>query len=187
MRRIDEFVLEGVAVLRLAADDISTQQRKPRIRNRISRARDGDRGSGPSPWHEPTGSGTQEIVSLPFCVAFDGRNGADNITYIPMADGRRWRLLIGRARAVLAWRLSNTMDTATPATHWTRLWSRHGKPRFNTNQGAQFTSAAFSRKLRRKNRHQFKLRYHSPMGQIKEQNRPVNFNGHILRLFVWIA
>ena len=52
------------------------------------------------------------------------------------------------SRAVLAWRLSNTMDSAFCVEALEEALQNHGKPRiFNTDQGAQFTSAAFTSKL----------------------------------------
>jgi putative transposase len=52
------------------------------------------------------------------------------------------------SRAVLAWRLSNTMDTSFCLAALDEALVRYGKPKvFNTDQGAQFTSAAFTGKL----------------------------------------
>jgi transposase InsO family protein len=52
------------------------------------------------------------------------------------------------SRAVLAWRLSNTMDTSFCLAALDEALVRHGKPEiFNTDQGAQFTSTAFTGKL----------------------------------------
>jgi putative transposase len=49
---------------------------------------------------------------------------------------------------VLAWRLSNTMDSAFCVEALQEALENHGEPRiFNTDQGAQFTSAAFTGKL----------------------------------------
>ena len=51
-------------------------------------------------------------------------------------------------RAVLAWRLSNTMDTAFCLEALQEAPGRFGKPEiFNTDQGAQFTSTAFTGRL----------------------------------------
>jgi putative transposase len=51
-------------------------------------------------------------------------------------------------RAVLAWRLSNTMDTGFCIAALDEALARHGTPKiFNTDQGAQFTSAAFTGRL----------------------------------------
>jgi putative transposase len=75
---------------------------------------------------------------------------ASDITYIPMANGFLYLVAIidWASRAVLSWRLSNTMDTRFCVEALEEALARHGKPRiFNTDQGAQFTSAAFTGKL----------------------------------------
>jgi putative transposase len=84
---------------------------------------------------------------------------ACDITYIPMASGHLYLVAIidWASRAVLAWRLSNTMDTRFCLDALEEALERHGKPqisaqcgthcRDNTDQGAQFTSAAFTGKL----------------------------------------
>src|SRR5229473_365837 len=49
------------------------------------------------------------------------------------------------SRAVLAWRLSNTMDTSFCIAALEEALARFGKPEiFNTDQGSQFTSAVFT-------------------------------------------
>ncbi len=51
-------------------------------------------------------------------------------------------------RAVLAWRLSNTMNTGFCIAALDEAMARHGRPKiFNTDQGAQFTSSAFTGRL----------------------------------------
>jgi putative transposase len=75
---------------------------------------------------------------------------ASDITYIPMANGFLYLAAIidWASRTVLAWRLSNTMDSAFCLEALEEALQKHGKPRiFNTDQGAQFTSAAFTSKL----------------------------------------
>jgi putative transposase len=75
---------------------------------------------------------------------------ASDITYIPMANGFLYLAAVidWASRAVLAWRLSNTMDSAFCVEALEEALQNHGKPRiFNTDQGAQFTSAAFTGKL----------------------------------------
>jgi putative transposase len=75
---------------------------------------------------------------------------ASDITYIPMANGFLYLAAVidWASRAVLAWRLSNTMDSAFCVEALDEALQNHGKPRiFNTDQGAQFTSAAFTSKL----------------------------------------
>jgi len=75
---------------------------------------------------------------------------AADITYIPMARGFLYLVAImdWASRAVLAWRLSNTLDSAFCLEALDEALARHGRPEiFNTDQGAQFTSAAFTGRL----------------------------------------
>ena len=52
-------------------------------------------------------------------------------------------------RKVLAWRLSNTMDAGFCVAALEEALARFGKPEiFNTDQGSQFTSQAFTSMLR---------------------------------------
>ena len=70
-----------------------------------------------------------------------------DITYIPIGRGFLYLVAImdWASRAVLAWRLSNTMDTSFCIAALDEALSRFGKPGiFNTDQGSQFTSAAFT-------------------------------------------
>jgi putative transposase len=49
---------------------------------------------------------------------------------------------------VLAWRLSNSMDVSFCSEALDEALARFGKPEiFNTDQGSQFTSTAFTRRL----------------------------------------
>src|SRR3546814_17810662 len=53
------------------------------------------------------------------------------------------------SRKVLAWRLSNTMDAGFCVAALEEALARFGKPKiFNTDQGSQFTSFAFTTVLR---------------------------------------
>jgi len=75
---------------------------------------------------------------------------AADITYIPI--GRGFLSLVAiidwASRAVLAWRLSNTMDVAFCVDALDEAPARFGRPEiFNTDQGSQFTSAAFTGRL----------------------------------------
>jgi len=75
---------------------------------------------------------------------------AADITYIPMARGFLYLVAIidWASRAVLAWRLSNTIGSRFCVEALEEALERYGKPKiFNTDQGAQFTSAAFTDKL----------------------------------------
>src|SRR3979409_2318830 len=79
-----------------------------------------------------------------------GMARASDITYIPMALGFLYLVAIidWASRAVLAWRLSNTMDAGFCIAALDEALARHGTPKiFNTDQGAQFTSAAFTGRL----------------------------------------
>ena len=57
-------------------------------------------------------------------------------------------LLDWASRRVLAWRLSNTMDTEFCLEALTEALAQHGTPEiFNTDQGSQFTSTTFTAAL----------------------------------------
>jgi putative transposase len=74
---------------------------------------------------------------------------AADITYIPMVRGFLYLVVVmdWHSRGVLAWRLSNTMDTSFCLDALEDAL-RKGRPEiFNTDQGAQFTSTAFTDKL----------------------------------------
>ncbi len=75
---------------------------------------------------------------------------AADITYIPMAHGFAYLVAIidWFSRRVLAWRLSNTMDTAFCVEALHEALETFGDPAiFNTDQGAQFTSSDFTTPL----------------------------------------
>lgn len=70
-----------------------------------------------------------------------------DITYIPMRRGFLYLVTImdWATRAVLSWRLSNTMDPCFCVEALEEALARHGKPEiFNTDQGSQFTSIDFT-------------------------------------------
>ena len=70
-----------------------------------------------------------------------------DITYIPMRRGFLYLIAImdWATRKVLAWRLSNTMDTSFCVEALKEALQRFEKPEiFNTDQGSQFTSADFT-------------------------------------------
>lgn len=77
-----------------------------------------------------------------------------DITYLPMARGFLYLVAImdWYSRKVLAWRLSNTMDVDFCVDALEEALACYGCPEiFNTDQGSQFTSEAFTGALRRKN------------------------------------
>ena len=74
---------------------------------------------------------------------------AADITYIPMKRGFLYLVAIidWYSRCVLAWGLSNTLETAF-CVEALREALKQGKPEvFNTDQGSQFTAEAFTKAL----------------------------------------
>jgi putative transposase len=72
---------------------------------------------------------------------------ATDLTYIPMAKGFVYVVAImdWYSRKVLAWRVSNSMDADPCVEALEEAISRYGAPDiFNTDQGSQFTSDAFT-------------------------------------------
>ncbi len=72
---------------------------------------------------------------------------ASDITYIPMARGFAYLVAIidWYSRRVLAWRLSNTLETGFCLEALQEALSRYRMPEiFNTDQGSQFTSQDFT-------------------------------------------
>jgi len=75
-----------------------------------------------------------------------------DITYVPVSEGYFYLVAVmdWASRRVLSWRLSNTMDTAFCLDALEAAFRRAaGAPEiFNTDQGAQFTSRAFTERVR---------------------------------------
>jgi putative transposase len=72
---------------------------------------------------------------------------AMDITYIPMARGFVYLAVVldWFSRRVLSWRISITMEAAFCVETLEAALAKHGKPEiFNTDQGSQFTGAAFT-------------------------------------------
>ena len=75
-----------------------------------------------------------------------------DVTYIPMAKGFLYLVAImdWASRAVLAWRLSNTLGADFCVEALEEALARYGRPEiFNTDQGSQFTSDDFTGILKR--------------------------------------
>ena len=75
-----------------------------------------------------------------------------DVTYIPMAKGFLYLVVVmdWASRAVLAWRLSNTLGADFCVEALEEALSRYGRPEiFNTDQGSQFTSDDFTGTLKR--------------------------------------
>jgi putative transposase len=74
-----------------------------------------------------------------------------DVTYIPMRRGFLYLVAImdWASRKVLAWRLSNTMEADFCVAALEEAIARYAKPDiFNTDQGSQFTSFAFTNTLK---------------------------------------
>ena len=75
---------------------------------------------------------------------------ATDITYIPMATGFVYLVAVidWFSRKVLSWKLSISLDTAFCIEAVEEALAGYGKPEiFNTDQGSQFTSMAFTQLL----------------------------------------
>ena len=76
---------------------------------------------------------------------------ATDITYLPMERGFMYLIAImdWATRKVLAWRLSNTLDTRFCVEALKEALFKYGAPEiFNTDLGCQFTSEAFTSVLK---------------------------------------
>jgi putative transposase len=77
---------------------------------------------------------------------------AMDITYIPMARGFVYLCAVVDwfSRKILSWRLSITMDSSFCVDAVEEALAAHGRPEiFNTDQGSQFTSEAFTALLKK--------------------------------------
>jgi len=75
---------------------------------------------------------------------------ATDITYIPLARGFAYLVAImdWYSRRVLAWKLSNSLDTSFCVEALEDALARFGQPEiFNTDQGSQFTAETFTKVL----------------------------------------
>jgi putative transposase len=76
---------------------------------------------------------------------------ASDITYIPLRRGFMYLVAVmdWHSRKVLSWRISNTLDSDFCVSALEEAIARYGCPEiFNTDQGSQFTSEAFTRVLK---------------------------------------
>lgn len=74
-----------------------------------------------------------------------------DVTYIPMRKGFLYLVAVmdWASRKVLSWSLSNTMDADFCVAALKEALAKYGKPEvFNTDQGSQFTSLAFTQTLK---------------------------------------
>lgn len=85
------------------------------------------------------------------CIDRPNQVWCADITYIPMFRGFLYLVAVMDwfTRAVLSWRLSNTLDPSFCVAALTEAMSRYGTPGiFNTDQGSQFTSDEFTGALK---------------------------------------
>jgi len=151
MRRIDELHLDlpfaGSRMLRdlLNADGIKVGRRHvATLMNRmgVEALYRRPNTSKPAPGHK-----IYPYLLRNLAVTRPNQVWAMDITYIPMARGFLYLAAVVDwfSRRVLAWRLSITMEVEFCIEAVTDALARHGRPGiFNTDQGSQFTSGAFT-------------------------------------------
>ena len=141
--------------LRLQKDDCLAQKsRTPGQPQAGPPADAADRPGGHLPASPTPASQTQGIRVYPYLLRGLEINRvnqvwATDITYIPMARGFLYLVAImdWHSRYVLAWRLSNTLEVDFCVAALEEALSK-GRPQiFNTDQGSQFTSEAFTSML----------------------------------------
>ena len=90
----------------------------------------------------------RRMASAPVTVVH-GDYRLDNLFFDAAAGaGREVAVIDWHSRYVLSWRLSNSLESSFCIEALEEAMARHGKPEiFNTDQGSQFTSEAFTRVL----------------------------------------
>jgi putative transposase len=156
MRRIDELFtarpfLGSRRMARMLSEEGATINRK-RVQRLMRKM--GIEALGPKPRTSRPAPGHRIYPYLLRSMTIDRPNQvwAADITYIPMGRGFLYLVAVidWASRAVLSWRLSNTMDVSFCVDALEDALSRFGKPSiFNTDQGSQFTSMAFTGVLER--------------------------------------
>jgi putative transposase len=151
MRRIDGLFTawpflgsRRMAVLLRAEGHAVNRKRARRLMRRMGIA-----ALGPKPRTTKPAPGHKIFPYLLRGMAIDRPNQvwAADITYVPIGRGFLYLVAImdWASRAVLAWRLSNTMDVSFCVSALEEALARFGRPEiFNTDHGSQFTSAAFT-------------------------------------------
>jgi putative transposase len=156
MRLIDEIHLQwpfyGSRRVRDELQSLGHQVNRKRVR-RLMRQMD-LRALYPRPRTSQPGKGHKIYPYLLRDLVIDRPNQvwATDITYIPMAKGFMYLVAImgWYSRRVLSWRVSNTLDPDFCIEALDEAIQRHGAPEiFNTDQGSQFTSGAFTGVLKR--------------------------------------
>ena len=151
MRRVDELFTAWpflgsrrmTAMLR-AQGDVINRKRVRRLMRRMGIAALGPkpRTSKPAPGHK-----IFPYLLRGLTIERPNQVWCADITYIPIGRGFLYLVAVmdWASRAVLSWRLSNTMDVSFCLSALEEALARFGQPEiFNTDQGSQFTSAAFT-------------------------------------------
>ena len=156
MRRIDELFtqwpfLGSRRVALMLRDEGQTINRK-RVQRLMRQM--GIAALGPKPRTSKPAPGHKIYPYLLRDLVIDRPNQvwAADITYIPIGRGFLYLVAImdWASRAVLSWRLSNTMDDSFCVEALEEALARFGKPEiFNTDQGSQFTGGDFTGVLRK--------------------------------------
>jgi putative transposase len=151
MRRIDELFTAWPFLGSRRMVAMLRAEGRPLNRKRVQRLmrRMGIAALGPKPRTTKPQSGHKIFPYLLRNLAIDRPNQvwAADITYVPIGRGFLYLVAVidWASRAVLAWRLSNTMDVSFCVSALEEALARFGRPEiFNTDQGSQFTSAAFT-------------------------------------------
>jgi putative transposase len=150
MRRMDALFMAWpfLGSRRLRAEGLTVNRKRvQRLMRRMGIAALGPkpRTTKPAPGHEIFPYLLRDLV-----IDRPNQVWAADITYIPIGRGFLYLVAVidWASRAVLAWRLSNTMDVAFCVDALDEALARFGRPEiFNTDQGSQFTSAAFTGRL----------------------------------------
>jgi putative transposase len=151
MRRLDELFTawpflgsRRMAAMLRAEGLVVNRKRVQRLMRRMGIAALGPkpRTSKPAPGHR-----VFPYLLRDLAITRPNQVWAADITYLPVGRGFLYLVAImdWHSRAVLSWRLSNTMDVAFCVAALEEALARFGTPEiFNTDQGSQFTSATFT-------------------------------------------
>jgi putative transposase len=154
MRRLDELFLAHPFLGSRRMSVMLRTEGRPINRKRVQRLMRlmGIAAIGPKPRTSKPTPGHKIYPYLLRDLVIDRANQvwAADITYLPMQRGFLYLVAIidWASRAVLAWRLSNSMDVSFCLDALDEALARFGKPEiFNTDQGSQFTSTEFTGRL----------------------------------------
>jgi putative transposase len=154
MRRIDELFLQFPFLGSRRIAVLLSSEAAPVNRKRVQRMmrRMGIAALGPKPRTTKPAPGHRIFPYLLRNMRIDRPNQvwAADISYIPIGRGFLYLVAVidWASRAVLSWRLSNTMDVSFCVAALDEALARFGRPDvFNTDQGSQFTSDVFTGRL----------------------------------------